>query len=88
MIGAERSVDESGSRIEEDAEVEGGHVVGLHSVILNGHAAVVVGSCVHVPAAVGSVQHVCEARLLQPVAVQRRGPAHKRESLVGGVAAP
>lgn len=75
VVVAERGVDESGRRVEEDAEVEAGQVVGLHAVVLDGHAAVIVGPRVHVPAAMGRVQHVREAGLLQPVAVQRRRPA-------------
>lgn len=77
VVTAERSVDESGRRVEEDAEVEGGQVVGLNAVVFDGHVAVVVGPSVHVPAAVSRIQHVREARLLQPVAVQRRRPGHK-----------
>lgn len=64
VIRAERSVDERGRSVEEDAEVEGGQVVSLHTMVLDGHVPVVVGPCVHVPAAMGCVQHVCEARLL------------------------
>lgn len=75
---SESGVDEGGSRVEEDAEVEGGHVVGLDAVVLDGHVAVVVWPGVHIPAAVRGVQHVREARLLQPVAVQRCGPGAGR----------
>lgn len=82
MIQAERRVDEGGRGVKEDAEIEGGHVVSLDSVVLDGHIAVVVGPGVHVPAAVGRVQHVREARFLQPVAVQRGRPGRKGEKLV------
>lgn len=80
-------MDESGRRVEEDAEVEGGQVVGLDAVVLDGHVAVVFGPRVHVPAAVGRVQHVREACLLQPIAVQRRSPGRKGEGPggLGGV---
>lgn len=69
MVVAERGVDESGRGIEEDAEVEGRQVVRLNTVVFDGHVAVVVRPRVHVPAAMGRVQHVREAGLLQPVAV-------------------
>lgn len=69
--------------MEEDTEVEGGQVVGLHAVVLDVHVTVVVGPGVHVPAAVGRVQHVREPRLLQPVAVQRRRPGRRGEKSVG-----
>lgn len=83
MIIAEGSVDESGSWVEEDAEVKGGQVISLDAMILDGHITVVVGPRVHVPAALGSVQHVGEACLLQPIAVQRGCPGCERERLVG-----
>lgn len=78
VVVSESRVDEGGSRVEEDAEIEGGHVVGLDAVVLDGHVAVVVWPGVHIPAAVRGVQHVREARLLQPVAVQRCGPGAGR----------
>ena len=71
---AERSIDESGRWVEEDAKVKGRQVIGLDAVVLDGHVSVVIGSGVHVPAAMGSVQHMREACLLQPVAVQRSRP--------------
>lgn len=80
VIEAERRVDEGGRGVKEDAEIEGGHVVSLDSVVLDGHVAVVVGPRVHVPAAVGRVQHVREARFLQPVAVQRGRPGRGERS--------
>lgn len=64
--------------MEEDAEVEGGHVVGLDAVVLDGHVAVVVWPSVHIPAAVRGVQHMREACFLQPVAVQCCGPGAGR----------
>lgn len=72
VIQAQCSVDEGGRSVKEDAEVKGGQVVGLDTMVLDGHVPVVVRPCVHVPAAMGRVQHVREACLLQPVAVQRR----------------
>lgn len=79
VIIAEGSVNESGSWVEEDAEVKAGQVISLDAMVLDGHVAVVVGPRVHVPAAVGSVQHVGEACLLQPIAVQRGCPGCERE---------
>lgn len=70
VVKAERRVDESGCWVEEDAEVECGQVVGLNAVVFDGHVAVVVGSSVHVPATLSCIQHVREAGLLQPIAVQ------------------
>lgn len=83
VIIAEGSVNESGSWVEENAEVKAGQVISLDAMVLDGHVAVVVGPRVHVPAAVGSVQHVGEACLLQPIAVQRGCPRCARERLVG-----
>lgn len=83
VIVAERSINESGRWVKEDAEVEGGQVIGLDAVVLDGHVAVVVGPGVYVPAAVGRVQHVREACLLQAVAVQRRRPGCEGKRLVG-----
>lgn len=64
--------------MEEDAEVEAGHVIGLDAVVLDGHVAVVVWPSVHIPAAVRGVQHVREACFLQPIAVQCCGPGAGR----------
>lgn len=80
VVVLERRVDECGSRVEKDAEVEGGHVVGLDAVVLDGHVSVVVRPGVHIPAAVSGIQHVREAGLLQPVAVQRCGPGRREKA--------
>lgn len=82
MFIAERSIDESGRWVEEDAKVKGRQVIGLDAVVLDGHVSVVIGSGVHVPAAMGSVQHMRGACLLQPVAVQRSRPGLERERLI------
>lgn len=74
-------INEFGSRVEELAEVEGGEIVGLHAVVLQGHAAVVPRSRVHVALPVRRVQDVREPRLLQAVAVQRRFPGKTRAAM-------
>lgn len=79
VVVSERRVDEGRSRVEKDAEIESGYVVGLDAVVLDGHVAIVVRPGVHIPAAVRGVQHVCETRLLQPIAVQRRGPGRREK---------
>ena len=85
VVISECRVDEGRSGVEKDAEVEGGHVVGLDAVVLDGHVSVVVRPGVHIPAAVRRVQHVRETRLLQPIAVQRRGPGRREKGRsVGG----
>lgn len=85
VVVSERGVDEGRSRVEKDAEVEGGHVVGLDAVVRDGHVSVVVRPRVHIPAAVRCVQHVRETCFLQSIAVQRRGPGRREKGRsVGG----
>lgn len=52
-------MDELGGRIEVDAHVEGGRVVGLDAVVRHVHAGVVLGAAA--PLALRTVEDVCDA---------------------------
>lgn len=77
-------VDELGCGVEELAQIEGGQVVCLHSVVLNGHVLVVAGPCVHVPPSMGCVEDMGEASFLKAVPIKGCFPASKQRSLFFG----
>lgn len=77
-------VDELGRRVEELAQIEGGQVVCLHSVVLNGHVLVVAGPRVHVPPSVGCVEDMGEAGFLKAVPIKGCFPASKQKRIFWG----
>lgn len=81
MGNTEGTSDVSSNRQKVDTEVKEGVVISLDAIVLQGHSAVELGTCVHLKLACSDIHNMGDAQLGQLVLVPGRVPGGAQEEV-------